>query len=98
MNVEAQVEGGVTWALSTLFGRPVTFADGEPVQADEPAFPVLRIDRMPRIETHVVPSGLPPFGVGEQPVPAVIPAEACYLGWQESLALLAQLVEADVPA
>jgi len=30
-------------------------------------------------------------------VPDVIPAEACYLGWQESLALLAKLVEADIP-
>jgi uncharacterized protein YndB with AHSA1/START domain len=30
-------------------------------------------------------------------VPEVIPLEACYLGWQESLTLLAQLVEADVP-
>ena len=30
-------------------------------------------------------------------VPAAIPAEACYLGWQASLALLARLVEADVP-
>ena len=30
-------------------------------------------------------------------VPAVIPAEACYLGWQESLILLAKLVEADIP-
>jgi uncharacterized protein YndB with AHSA1/START domain len=29
-------------------------------------------------------------------VPEVIPLEACYLGWQESLTLLAQLVEADV--
>ena len=28
-------------------------------------------------------------------VPAVIPAEACYLGWQESLTLLAKLVEAE---
>jgi hypothetical protein len=27
----------------------------------------------------------------------VIPAEACYLGWQESLALLAQLVEPEIP-
>ena len=27
-----------------------------------------------------------------------IPAERCYLGWQESLTLLAQLVEAQVPA
>ena len=31
-------------------------------------------------------------------VPAAIPAEACYLGWQASLALLARLVEADVPS
>lgn len=30
-------------------------------------------------------------------VPAVIPAEMCYLGWQESLSLLAHLVEADIP-
>jgi len=30
-------------------------------------------------------------------VPDVIPAEACYLGWQESLALLAHLVEAEIP-
>src|SRR5919204_724595 len=29
----------------------------------------------------------------QEGVPAVIPAEACYLGWQESLSLLAQLVE-----
>jgi len=32
----------------------------------------------------------------QEGVPAVIPAEACYLGWQESLALLAKLVEAEV--
>jgi uncharacterized protein YndB with AHSA1/START domain len=30
-------------------------------------------------------------------VPAVIPAEMCYLGWQESLVLLAKLVEAEIP-
>ena len=30
-------------------------------------------------------------------VPAMIPAEACYLGWQESLTLLAKLVEAEIP-
>ena len=33
----------------------------------------------------------------QEGIPAMIPAENCYLGWQESLALLAQLVEADVP-
>ena len=30
-------------------------------------------------------------------IPDAIPAEACYLGWQESLTLLAKLVEAEIP-
>ena len=33
----------------------------------------------------------------QEGVPAIIPLEACYLGWQESLILLAQLVEPDIP-
>ena len=33
----------------------------------------------------------------QEGIPDVIPTEACYLGWQESLSLLAQLVEADIP-
>jgi hypothetical protein len=37
-------------------------------------------------ELTIVQEGLPP----------VIPVEACYLGWQESLTLLAQLVEAEI--
>jgi uncharacterized protein YndB with AHSA1/START domain len=32
----------------------------------------------------------------QEGVPAVIPAEMCHLGWQESLVLLAQLVEAEI--
>ena len=33
----------------------------------------------------------------QEGIPDVIPAEACYLGWQESLTLLAKLVEAEIP-
>ena len=33
----------------------------------------------------------------QEGLPDVIPPEACYLGWQESLALLASLVEAEIP-
>jgi len=33
----------------------------------------------------------------QEGIPGVIPVEACYLGWQESLALLAQLVEPEIP-
>ena len=39
------------------------------------------------VDLHVVQEG----------VPAVIPEEACYLGWQESLAQLAHIVEPDIP-
>lgn len=38
-------------------------------------------------ELHVVQEG----------IPEAIPVDGCYLGWQESLALLAQLVEAEIP-
>jgi uncharacterized protein YndB with AHSA1/START domain len=38
-------------------------------------------------EVNIVQEGVPDF----------IPAEACYLGWQESLKLLSQLVEAEIP-
>jgi uncharacterized protein YndB with AHSA1/START domain len=38
-------------------------------------------------EVHITQAG----------VPDIIPAEACYLGWQESLAQLANLVEAEIP-
>ena len=37
------------------------------------------------------------IAITQEGVPTVIPAEACYLGWQESLTLLAQLVEATIP-
>lgn len=35
--------------------------------------------------------------VVQEGVPSAIPPEACYLGWQESLVLLAKLVEAQIP-
>ncbi len=37
------------------------------------------------------------LNVVQEGVPGAIPAEACYLGWQESLALLSKLVEAEIP-
>ena len=53
-------------------------------------------------EMHVTIS-LGPVSVGtdvsivQEGIPEAIPAEACYLGWQESLVLLAKLVEAEIP-
>jgi uncharacterized protein YndB with AHSA1/START domain len=37
------------------------------------------------------------INIVQEGVPAAIPAEACYLGWQQSLALLAKRVEPEIP-
>lgn len=37
------------------------------------------------------------LNIVQEGTPKAIPAKACYLGWQESLSLLAQLIEAQMP-
>jgi len=37
------------------------------------------------------------LSIVQEGIPEAIPPEACYLGWQESLVLLAKLVEAEIP-
>ena len=37
------------------------------------------------------------LNITQEGIPDAIPAEACYLGWQESLVLLGKLVEAEIP-
>ena len=37
------------------------------------------------------------LSITQEGIPAAIPVEACYLGWQESLTLLTQLVEPEIP-
>ncbi len=37
------------------------------------------------------------ISITQSGIPEMIPAEACYLGWQESLLNLARLVEPDIP-
>jgi isoquinoline 1-oxidoreductase beta subunit len=73
--LDAQFEGGVMWALSALRSE-ITFANGATVQGNYNDYPVVRMREAPKVEVHVVPSTLRPFGVGEQPVPAVGPAVA----------------------
>lgn len=71
--LEAQVEGGIAFGLSALFTQ-ITWEKGRTVQTGFQDFPLLRLAGMPAIETHVVPSGEAPSGMGEPPVPLAIPA------------------------
>ncbi len=71
--LEAQVEGGVGWALSAL-NTEITFERERAVQTNFAAFPVIRMRDMPAQDITIVESTLGPFGAGESPVPAVFAA------------------------
>ncbi|MEW5916002.1 MAG: molybdopterin cofactor-binding domain-containing protein [Gemmatimonadota bacterium] len=74
LGIEQQVESGIAWALSNMKGE-ITFRDGRAEQSNFRDFQVLRMSETPVIETYIVPShGEQPFGVGEPPVPPLIPA------------------------
>jgi isoquinoline 1-oxidoreductase beta subunit len=76
LGIEGQTESGITWGLSaTLLGK-MDFRRGRATKSNFGDFEVLRIDRMPRVEIHILPSAEPPGGFGEHPVPTVAPAVA----------------------
>ena len=76
MIVAQQLEGGVIFGLSAaLYGR-IDIEGGVVRQTNFPSYPVVSMRDSPRIETHLVPSGRPPSGVGECGVPPIAPAVA----------------------
>jgi isoquinoline 1-oxidoreductase beta subunit len=75
-NIAAQVEGGVVYGLSAALWGEVTVAGGVAEQRNFHQYRVLRMNEMPRIETHIVPSDAAPGGIGECAVPPIAPAVA----------------------
>ena len=75
-NVRAQMEGGIGFGLSAALHGAITFTGGAVDQSNFHDYPVLRINEMPAIEVHIVPSADKPSGVGEPGVPPVAPAVA----------------------
>ncbi len=74
--VRAQMEGGVGFALSAALYSEITIERGKVVQSNFDDYPMLRIDEMPQVEVHFVPSQEGPTGVGEPGVPPLAPAVA----------------------
>lgn len=75
-NIKAQVEGGVGFGLGAVLKSKVTLKDGVVEQGNFDGYEVLRMDEMPRVEVHIVPSAEPPTGIGEPGVPPIGPAVA----------------------
>lgn len=74
--VRAQMEGGIGYGLSAALAEAVTLDAGRVAQSNFNDYKVMRIDRMPEIEVHIVPSTENPTGVGEPGVPPIAPAVA----------------------
>jgi isoquinoline 1-oxidoreductase subunit beta len=75
-NVRSQVEGSVGFALSAVLHGAITLKDGEVEQSNFHDYASIRINEMPKVEVHIVPSAEKPTGIGEPAVPPVAPAVA----------------------
>jgi isoquinoline 1-oxidoreductase beta subunit len=74
--VRAQMEGGIGFGLGAALWSEITLEKGRVVQSNFDDYRTLRIDEMPKVEVHIVPSAEPPTGVGEPGVPPIGPAVA----------------------
>ena len=74
--IARQVEGSIVYGLTAaLYGR-ISFKDGKVEQGNFNDYPVLRMNEMPKVEVHIVPSTEGPGGVGEPGTPPIAPAVA----------------------
>jgi isoquinoline 1-oxidoreductase subunit beta len=74
--VTAQIEGGMGFGLGAILYGAIDLDDGRVRQSNFHDYRVLRINEMPPIEVHIVPSAERPTGVGEPGVPPIGPAVA----------------------
>ena len=72
--IKAQMEGGIGFALAAALHGEITLKGGEVQQSNFHQFQVLRINEMPAVEVHIMPSTEKPTGVGEPGVPPTAPA------------------------
>jgi len=74
--VRAQMEGGIGYGLSAALASEITLTDGRVNESNFHDYKVLRMDQMPEVEVHIVPSAEAPTGVGEPGTPVIAPAVA----------------------
>ncbi len=72
--IEAQMQGGIVFGLTSALYGEITLSRGRVVQRQFCDYPLMRFDEMPSIEVFIVPDGLTPTGIGEMGNPPATPA------------------------
>ena len=72
--VEQQIQSAIVYGLSAAMKGAITIDKGRVEQGNFNHYDVLRIDEMPVVEVHIVPSTANPSGIGEAAVPPIAPA------------------------
>ena len=72
--IRAQMEGGIVFGLSAALYGQINLKAGRVQQTNFHDYPVLRMDAMPEVEVHIVPSTEKPSGIGEPGTPLMAAA------------------------
>jgi isoquinoline 1-oxidoreductase beta subunit len=68
------MESGIVFGLAAALYGEITFREGRVEQSNFHDYEILRINEMPKVEVHIMPSQEPSGGVGEPGVPPIAPA------------------------
>jgi len=74
--VAMQMESAIAYGLGAAISGAVTLKNGQVQQSNFHDYTVLRINQMPKVEVHIMPSTANPTGVGEPGTPPIAPAVA----------------------
>ena len=74
--VHAQVESAVIFGLTAALKGKITIRDGAVEQSNFHDYPLLRMNEIPVVEVHILPSANSPTGIGEPGTPPIAPAVA----------------------
>jgi isoquinoline 1-oxidoreductase subunit beta len=72
--IAAQIEGAVAYGLTAALKGEITISKGRVDQSNFNDYDLVRMNEMPVVEVHIVPSDEPPGGIGEPGTPPIAPA------------------------